>query len=51
MARINIELGEALHKAFRKKLIDENVGMAKAVNQAIAEWVERRETTKRGEAK
>ena len=40
--QININIGKALHKALKKKAIDEEISMSKAVNRAIEEYVNAR---------
>lgn len=39
MTQINISVEEALHKALRKKAIDEGNSMSKVVNRLIEQYV------------
>lgn len=39
MTRINIKLDNALHKALKKKAIDEEIDMADAIVKAIEEYL------------
>lgn len=40
MPRINIELDKGLHKALRKKAIEEGVNMSEAIEKAIGMYLE-----------